>query len=475
MIRLLILALTWTFWPTGITGEAAPDSLCYDGTIHAQAGSGRMAPSLHHANRYGDISLSSMASTLYLGLEKPMTNDHRWFDYGFGVRGGVILQDTRQNIVSHVAQPYIHTLYGHVRLYIFDLMIGNERSAYGPMDSELSMGNLLISSNARTPMQVHVGIDRWTAFPGLFGYLEVKGGISEGWLGTNRLGEKETSKVKLHHLYGAVRLGGRLPVNIAYELHDAAQWGGYSSEFGDLGNSARDWLNMVLGRSGGTQMSDQINVTGNHLVSQILSLTAKGDEWNVTAYWQNINEDGPIKFIGLGMNREDGLWGIRAEQSRWPYISGATVEVLHTTDQSGPWHDRDGLVYGGNDSYYANYFFPEGWRYDGRIIGNPLLTQDNNRVMAVQAGLKGDIFGFRWRAIYGSSRHYGTYEKRLETHNNRFLLEVNKVVPQAWGLEFGASVAGDIGTQYGNNIGAMITIRKRGLAVQWQRNGKRQR
>ena len=47
------------------------------------------------------------------------------------------------------------------------------------------------------------------------------------------------------------------------------------------------------------------------------------------------------------------------------------------------------------------------------------------------------------------------------------MLEVSKYIEKAWGLEFSVALAGDIGTQYGNQFGAMLTVRKRGLITQW--------
>ena len=47
------------------------------------------------------------------------------------------------------------------------------------------------------------------------------------------------------------------------------------------------------------------------------------------------------------------------------------------------------------------------------------------------------------------------------------MMEVKKIVPEAWKMEFGLSLAGDFGTQFGNSFGAMITIRKQGLICNW--------
>ena len=137
------------------------------------------------------------------------------------------------------------------------------------------------------------------------------------------------------------------------------------------------------------------------------------------------------------------------------------------TDQSGPWHDRDGMVFGGKDSYYSNGVYKQGWTYFGRSICSPLLSPDNNRVWAYHGGVKGDIYGFRYRALCTYANNYGTYSSPAKTHNTAFLLEVKKTVPQAWGLEFGIALAGHFGSQYGNQFGGLITIRKQGIIKKW--------
>jgi hypothetical protein len=271
----------------------------------------------------------------------------------------------------------------------------------------------------------------------------------------------------LHYKYIGGRLGGKLPVNISYEFHHVAQWGGYSTVYGDLGNNFVAWKNAFLVRSGGTMANDQLNAQGNHIGFQQLALDVKGEGWIVSAYWQVIQEDGPIRFIGLTMNRPDGLLGVSMQQSRWPFISGATVELFNTTDQSGPWHDRDGCVYGGADSYYTNSIYRQGWTYFGANIGLPFLSQNNTRAIGGQIGLKGDIYGFRYRAICSHVHNYGTYRAPLQSVNTAFLLEVKKHVPQAWGLDFGVALSGDFGTQFGNQFGAMVTISKQGLITSY--------
>ena len=92
-----------------------------------------------------------------------------------------------------------------------------------------------------------------------------------------------------------------------------------------------------------------------------------------------------------------------------------------------------------------------------------MMTSDNNRVRVYFAGVTGDIYGFRYRLKISHSRNWGTYNNPSYSTNTACMLEVKKLVEKAWGLDFGLRIAADMGTQYGNRIGAMITISKQGI------------
>lgn len=450
-------AHAWNWWPLPMAEpDTCRDEIRYEGGVRAVLSTANGAPTWIHTNRYGEISTQAYSGNIWLGVTKPATRPNRWYDYD----GAAVICGR----FDKTPTGFFHALYAHVRLYIIDITAGIRPQYYGPGDEELSSGGLLFSNNIHPIPRITVGIDRWTAFPGLFGYLEIKGGITHGWLNDNN---EYVSKTLLHHKYVGGRIGGKLPVNISYEFHHAAQWGGISTKHGDLGNDLRSLWRVALGQGGGSTLNEVQNAQGNHLFSQTLTLTAKGQGWHVDAYWQNINEDGPVHFIGNTMNVKDGLWGISAEQDVWPFISGLTFEVIQTTDQSGPWHDRDGMVFGGNDTYYWNSIYVQGWTYFDRTIGSPLLTPANSRVWAYHAGVKGDIYGFKYRIMGTYADNYGTYRTRMRSSNTAVLVEVSKTVEQAWGLEFGLALAGDFGTQYGDRFGAMISIRKQGIIKQW--------
>ena len=445
--------------------DTCHETLLYTGEVSALSSSGQTAPTWMQANRNGEVASLPHSGNLSLGIVKPATRPNRWFDYdGAVVLSGRIAGAPSARPKQTEGTGYFRALHAHVRLYIIDITAGIQPQAFGAGDPELTSGGLLFSANAHPIPRISVGIDRWTAFPGLFGYVEFKGGVTHGWLADNN---PYVNKTMMHHKHIGGRVGGKLPVNISYEFHHAAQWGGYSAQYGDLGNNWEAFRSTLLVKAGGTMRNDQINAQGNHIGYQQMALDVKGKGWKVSAYWQIIQEDGPIRFIGFGMNNKDGLWGISATQTIWPFIQGVTYEFLNTTDQSGPFHDRDGCVYGGMDSYYQNGIYRQGWTYFGRIIGSPLLSLDNSRVMAHHIGIRGDIYSFRYRVLCTYADNYGNYNAPARSHNTAVLMEVKKNVPQAWGLDFGIALAGDFGDRYGNRFGGMITISKQGIIKQW--------
>lgn len=457
----------WEWWPLPFTpaqvtwdADTSHDSLYYFGEISSVISTNGGAPTMLYRNEFGNIANRQYSGNLSLGVYKPATRPNRWFDYD----GAVVLTGRVQSGAGRWT-GYFRQLYGHVRLTIIDVTIGIKPFETAVGDEQLSMGDLLFSNNAHPIPRVTIGIDKYTPFPGMYGYFEIRGGITHGWLDDNNQYVKGTY---LHHKFVGGRIGGDLPVNITYEFHHAAQWGGHSDEYGDLGNDIKTLGKVFTASSGGNLHNEKYNAIGNHILSQTLCLTAKGKGWKIDLYWKDIHEDKPISFIGCTANAADGLWGIYAEQKYWPFINAVTLEVMNTTDQSGPFHDRDGLVFGGNDSYYANSIYRQGWTYYGRVIGNAMIAPDDSRVMAAHIGVRGDVFGFRYRLTAQHSRHYGTYNNPHKSHNTAVALDVKKQVKKAFGMEFGIRLAADFGTKYENRFGAMITVSKSGIITNWK-------
>ncbi|MFI3296507.1 MAG: capsule assembly Wzi family protein [bacterium] len=434
------------------------DTITVKGEWSSTVASGDYAPFWFTATSYGVESYQPLSTYLRASLYKNDTRPNRWWDYSYGadVMGGVDSDEWRAQLVA---------LYAHVRLLIFDVTVGVKPEIYGNQDAELSSGGMLYSMNAAAIPRVSVGVDNYTSVPFSYGYLEFKGAVTHGWF-MNEIGTQNTL---LHYKYIAGRAGGKLPINISYEFHHAAQWGGTSALYGDLGASFSDFYNVFTASSGGSLSTDQINAYGNHIGMQALGLDAKGDGWKVSAYWQSIFEDGPIRPIWNTMNVSDGLWGLLAHQSHWKFISGLVYEFISTTDQSGPTHDIDGLVFGGNDSYFRNSVYPQGWNVAYRTIGTPFITSPyyssalsttNNRVFAHHLALTGDIYGYKYLARVSYADNYGTYSNYLYSSNLGLFLSVERRVEQAWNLDFKVAIGADFGSQFGNSVGAMVSVSK---------------
>ena len=472
--------LSWRFWPTGIQDgvSAGEDTLRWMAGVSAVASSGKYAPFWLQSNTNGDVSSSPFSGNLTAGIYKDAVHPERWWDYDFGIQMTGRVQAPIPGSAIPAQQKYgtgyFNQLYAHVRLYIFDITVGIKPMIYETQDTALSMGSMVFSGNSQPLPRITIGFDKYIPFPGCYGYFEIKGGLTHAWQTDNIYVRNNY----IHHKFAGLRLGGKLPVNISYEFHHAAQWGGIHPEFGDLGSDWSSFLRVLTAQAGGATRSDQQNAQGNHVGSQQLMLTAKGKGWEVNAYWQNFFEDN-FAFIGMGQNLADGLWGVSVKQTRWRFIEGVTYEFLNTTDQSGPWHDRDGLCYAGNDQYYRNSAFG-GWSYFYRSIGTPFITSPlynedgtiytlNSRVRVHHFGIRGDIYGYQYRVKASYARNYGNdnTSRELQSTNTALLVEVFKHVPQAWGLDFGVRLAADFGTQWGNQFGAQLTITKRGIITQW--------
>lgn len=482
-------AMAWKWWPLPMDqGDLSKDTLTYSVGLSTVLSSGEFAPFWMHSNQHGAVSSSPFSGSLRLVLDKPATRPGRWWDYDFAADvSGMAFSPTAGNPLNSTLRrfPYlqgekcglvVNRLYAHLRLYIIDITAGVVPIAgcNPEVNASLSAGDFLFSGNAPSIPRITVGIDHYTPVPGLFGYLEIRGGITHAWF----TDDIYVRGGKIHYKFIGGRAGGDLPVNVTYELHHVAQWGGYSPVYGDLGNNLSSFMTVFLGKAGGTMFNDIYNAQGNHLTSQLMSLIVKGDGWRVSGSWQTLIEDNFV-YMGAGKNNADGIWSVRAEQTRWPYIRGVEIEYIGTSDQSGPYHDQDGIIFSGQDNYYRNGVYVNGWNYGLRTLGTPFITSPlyntdgtiytlNSRAKIMHLGLNGDIYGFQYRAMTSFVRNYHEYDSGKDfyaesSRNFAWLFEVNKYVPQAWGLTFGLRVAGDIGTQFGNNGGVMLSVSKQGV------------
>jgi hypothetical protein len=441
--------------------SAQNDTVKYDVSVLGVASSGAYSPFWINSRQYGKISDSPFSFYQLEGVSKDFGRKQRLFDYGF--KADLLIKTD-----GNKSDVYFHELYAKARLSVFDLIVGAREEQLGNQDSVLSCGGLLFSQNARPMPKVTIGIEHFTAIPFTYGFLEIKGALSHGWFTDNI----DVKNAFLHHKYAYFRLGGRLPVHLQYGLDHVAQWGGFIPGAGQQPTSFSAFKTIFFAGSGGSDalVTDQINALGNHIISQSMKLEANISDFQMSLYWQNVSEDGPIKLMWNAMNRLDGLVGISIRNKKFPIVKGVVYEFLNTQNQSGPFHDQDGIVYGGGDGYFSNGVYTSGWSYFSRTIGTPFVfnkynekyIQTNNRVLVHHFGIEGEVSGYQYKAMSSFSNNYGTYSEPIMIKNTSMVLEINKQIPKLSNIQLGCTVGADFGKLYGNSVGALFSIRKTG-------------
>jgi len=449
-----------------VIGQAQNDTIKYDVSFMGMASSGKYAPFWLQSDQYGKISSTPFSAGLLAGVNKDFRSKNGLFDYRF--KASLLLQTDKDK-----TSAALHEYYVQARFSVFDFIVGAREEVLGSQDSTLSCGGFLFSKNARPMPKITLGIEHFTAVPFTAGYLEFKAAISHGWFTDNIY----TTDLFLHHKYLYARVGGRLPVRIQYGVDHVAQWGGTVPVYGKQPSALSDFKSIFLGHSGGSDavVTDQINALGNHIISQNLKLYVDIADFKISGYWQNLAEDGPVKLMWYAMNKADGLWGLTVRNAKFPFVKGILYEYLNTSDQSGPYHDKDGLVYGGSDNYLNNGIYQNGWTYYSRTIGTPFISSplynrdgavsiENNRVIVHHVGMEGDVSGYSYKLLSSFSKNYGTYSAPYSSviRNTSLLLNVNKKFPAWSDIEVGCSVGADFGKLYGNSVGCLFTIRKTG-------------
>ncbi len=425
------------------------------------------------------------------GVNKTI-NSERKFDYGFGV-DLVGAYNRSENF-------FLQEIYGEVKYGCFDFLLGSKES-YGIFkNKDLSSGGLVWSGNARPIPQLKVAFDRFHNVPGTNGWLQVYGDVAYGyfidspWIkdNFNYTHSTITTNVWYHHksLFFRSKESKKFIFTLGAEF--AAQFGGNYTRYvnGEVDSkhknklSFKDFLKVLIPSSGGSGSSvgDQIYYYGNHLGSWHIN-----GEYNINkthslkAYTEWLFEDGS----GIGkMNGWDGLWGLEYQNLKSnSIISGLVFEYLDTRNQGGPIHwapnDHDNTQITtpatGADDYYNNYFY-NGWSLFGESIGSPLLTgtiynQDgylkfkHTRVRAFHIAAEGNISEqIKYRVKYSNILALGTpYVPRKKTTNNAGSIEVDYRPSRLRGWIFNCALGLDKSSLYGDNLGIMVSICKKGI------------
>jgi len=431
------------------------------------AGMGDTAPFLSTANQYDRYSFAPNSLSMWGTIHKEI-KDASAFDYGFGL-------ELDGNVAKTEKRFFPGEIYVQGKIYFLNINAGRKREVFGNQHAELSGGGMLWSRNSRPLPKISIATNGYVGVPFTKGYMEFKGGLSHGWFDDN-IG---MTNLLLHHKYASFRVGGSLPVTGNIGVQHVAQWGGVSPQYGTMPVTMENYYRIFLGKSGSTSatQSDQINVLGNHIISQEMGLDLNLKSVQVSLYWQNITEDPPVKFMTATPNIADGLFGMAVKFPNFKPLNIFVVEYLRTTDQSGPWHDLDGVIYGGGDGYYFNGQVPGGWSYRGLTMGNPWLsspkynqngstTITNNLVRLWYFTGNGAFKALNYRMSVAYSENFGSsnpsFGNNLSWENCKkqysYQLETSTALKFLKSTKVSLSIAGDNGAQYGNNLALILGV-----------------
>jgi hypothetical protein len=415
-----------------------PKDITSEIEIQATGTTNGIVPFWMRSNQYGSIPLSG-ASASVIGKftrEYQERDKSKLIDWGFGFNGRA----------NGGKGPNLQLIESYVkgRLSIFQLKAGRSKDVMGLNgDTSLSSGNFAMSGNALGIPKIELSIPEYYRIPVLDGLFSFKGNIAHGWLGkTQILNEirgvdaiilykiKNTQPVSYIHqksLY--VRLGTESwKLNLYGGFNHQVFWGQEGSTYnGNFKLSPLEtFFYVATGRTYGAKGVPSSKI-GNQLGSIDLALEYNFEAVKLMIYRQNFYDVGALSKLA---NIADGLNGLSFtnrkifdSQNRRIGWRKLLIEFFYSKDQAGyPWSKP---TKSGDEDYYNNFFYINGWSYYGLGIGNPLITakQDlkngqatsygdffvNNRISAINIGFEGDVFNWMLKTKVTYSSNYGTY------------------------------------------------------------------
>ncbi len=471
----------------------------YSVSAEANAGSGEFAPYYITANRHGktisgngfltEALFESSADSigrfrLQLGMDFAAAFS-RAIDYERYNSSSDSWENNRQRT------PYVWIQQAYCKAGYRSLFLTAGMKNYHSMmvNDRLSSGDLTRSSNSRSLPGVSAGIDGFRKVPFTNGWVEIEGELSYSKFIDNKWWRNHFNRYTNHIAQGQWLVYRRLylqsdagkALSGTLGIQASTQFGGYTEYYhnGKLtektyrSSRPKDFLKVLLPTGKG---SEDFRI-GNTLGSIDLSLRYRlRSGQQIKFYLQNPWEDGS----GLAKrNGFDGLCGVEYTSPHRSIVTGAVIEYLDMTNQSGPVHWAPGFVPGtdlnyeatGADDYYNNYYYNPYANY-GLIMGSPLVMSPvyntdgypgvlTNRMRAIHAGIEGCISSdmcyrmlFNYRKAWGSG--YVPLLKSVDSFS--MMAEVTYYAPSVRGLRFDFRFGIDRGKLPENASGGMIAI-----------------
>ncbi len=415
------------------------DSIAYHIGVMGSTATQQYLPHWITANRFGILDDNEYAvSVLRGGLQA----NYKFFKTLKleGKIDAVAKQSFRasQNSDFFLQQAYLQATYS-----IFELTGGRIERTLGTHAEGLSSGSLALSGNTRPIPMIFISVPEFESVPFTKGFIKFKGTYGHGWLEK----ERYVKSPYLHEKSFYLNFGGDFKINFSAGIVHFVIWGGEDASIGKLPSDFKDYLRVIMGKSGegldttkNVLLGETANALGDNLGIYDFGLQAHLKNFDLSLYHQTPFED----WTGTRLFRNrDRLLGLHLKNKKTNHIvSGFVYEFLYTKYQSGPGlpggvHDAPGdsgygYDFGGRDNYYNNYLYKTGWVYQDRILGTPLFftlsrarlyfpgfvepdrrrfnfNVVNNRVTAHHVGFMGKIKKVGYKFLSTLTKNYGTY------------------------------------------------------------------
>lgn len=451
-------------------------------------------PFWFRADQYGSVPLPGSSGSLLGSVYKDYdtTRKHK-FDWGAGF-------DARANFGKGSNLTLIEGFI-KAKLGVFELKGGRTKEIVGLVDSTLSSGAFSVSGNALGIPKVELSIPDYYSLHFLGDLIAIKGGYAFGYVGDlgliHGLVDHAETYYQQEQLYG--RLGKpdwklKLYGGINHEVY----YGGERNIYGSnvyLLNPFQSFLYAAIGKTYNSPKNvnnrGAQSKVGNHLGSVDLGIEYDFSTVRLMLYRQSVYDVGALFHLA---NIADGINGLSLTNTsksshlfKWHKV---LFEFVYTVDQAGYFDSTESKS--GDEDYYNNSMYLQGWSYKGLNVGNPLITDRryarntlvtdpddyfiNNRVRAFHLGFEGSVSTLNILLKLTYSNNYGTYGTSPEGHSlgghhsapkyglfgqvNQFsgYLEANKSL--AHGYNLGLAVAGDDGGLYYNSLGLLVKLKR---------------
>ena len=463
-------------------------------------GNSELAPYYISSNQGGYITQKTSALA-YASVHHALNTSSR-FSWGAGLTliGGYTSNAGYERYVGngqfeiqqqHPARIWLQEAYVKGKYRSIFAVAGQDYKQSPIVNGVLSSGDLVWSNNARPPVGVRAGFIDFQDIPFTKGWAQIKGEFGyfrefdDKWLENhyNYYNHFITTGTWLHYKSLHFRTKPDQPVVFTIGAQSACQFGGTANYYEDgqitrtvkMDADAKAFFRTFIAGSGGNSAGDSF-VEGNHLGTWDIALEYNlKDGMRLRAYTQWLWEDGS----GIGkMNGFDGLWGLEYHNNSYQsLISGAVIEYIDFTNQSGPIHwtpnDHEGTPItshsSGADDYYNNYIYngyqSRGMSFGSPFVKSPLYNMDgymryrDNVLRGFHTAITGNL-SYRWAyTLMGSYRKaWGTPLLPRAGSVDDFSMLLATSYRPIDGLGVILKVAMDRGSLYGNNFGACLGI-----------------